>query len=519
MMNQHKNMDVKNGYRRLLRAGAMLTATGAIIALLSGNPAYGQQAPADAGPATRPSMVADGVAGDGSLRLTSGKSTIINLRRMYSRVSIGNSEIADFNKVSATSLLITAKKPGTTAMVIFDDENRSVVIDVIVDPDLAMLERQLKQAFPALDILVTPLNDTIAVRGKVPSTEVAEQIVEMASTYGKVHNFLDICGGQQINLQVRFAEVSKTAMRNLGVTFGGTDGISTFTTNGIGPGANIFTFPPAAGASPLSSLVSGNLYGSGQFAHVSFDYLITAMRTNNLLRTLAEPNLLTSSGAEASFLAGGQIPIPVPQPGNGGTTITIQYVNYGVQLKFTPNVLGNGKIRLRVAPEVSQLDYSHAVLLAGSTDPVPGFTDRKLETTVELGDGQSLALAGLLQNDVSSSVSRIPLLGDLPVLGALFRSTAYTRDETELVVIVTPRLQAPLNPDQVPLLPGEHWRYPTEIQQFFKADLGGPAVEPSKARADTKSVGAPPQFHGSFGFTAAGVGSVKPTDDSDAPAK
>jgi pilus assembly protein CpaC len=509
MTNPNKHLDVKIGFRRLKRGAALLAASGAIAFCLAGGSVRGDDAPA--GPATRPSMIADGVPPDGSLHLTAGKSAIINFRRMYKEISVGNPEVVSVNPVKGNpnSILITAKKPGTTAIVVLDDDSRSTVIDVTIDPDLALLQHQIKQSFPGLDVSVTPLNDTISLRGQVPSMSVAEQVVEMAGTYAKVHNFLEISGGQQIMLQVRLAEVSKSAMRDLGVTFGGTDGLSTFSTAAIGPGANTFTFPPAAGASPLTySIGSSNLFGTGAFRGITFDYLIQAMRTNNLLRDLAEPNLLTSSGQEASFLAGGQIPIPVPQPGNGGSTITIQYVSYGVQLKFTPNVLGNGKIRLHVAPEVSQLDYGHAVTVSGTS--VPGFTDRKVETTVELGDGQSLALAGLLQNDMSTSVTRIPGLGDLPVLGALFRSTSYSRDETELVVMVTPHLQAPMNPDQVPLLPGEHWRYPNIFQQFAFADQGGTAVEPGKSRADKKSAGMPPQFHGSYGFTEAASGSVLP---------
>jgi pilus assembly protein CpaC len=513
MINQNKPKDVRNSYaRRLLRSAALLTAAGAMVLATTGSAAG--QTPA---PTTRPAgLITDGVGADG-LHLITGKSAVITLQQSVKDfgVKVTNPDVAGCMAMSPTTLLVTAKKPGTTSIVVFDGQERVAVVDVTVDPDFTMLTHQIKQAFPTLDISVTPLADTIALHGQVPSMQVSEQIVEMAGTYGKVHNFLDISGGQQVMLQVRLAEVSKSALRNLGVTFGGTDNSSTFSTNGIGPGANTFTFPPAAGASPLSYSVGGNIFGTGRFGNVSFDYLITALRTNNLLRDLAEPNLLTSSGQEASFLAGGQIPIPVPQPGNGGSTITIQYVQYGVQLKFTPNVLGNGKIRLHVAPEVSQLDYSHAVEISGYS--VPGFTDRKVETTVELGDGQSLALAGLLQNDMSESVSRIPGLGDLPVLGALFRSTTYSRDETELVVMVTPRLQAPLNPDQVPLLPGEHWRYPNTLQQFIRADMGGPAVEHANARADSKSDGPPPQFHGQYGFTAAGTGSVGPVEP--APAK
>jgi pilus assembly protein CpaC len=342
---------------------------------------------------------------------------------------------------------------------------------------------------------------------------VAEQVVEIASTYAKVHNFLEIGGGQQVLLQVRFAEVSKSALRNLGVTFGGTDNVSAFTTNSISNGGNTFNIPAAAGTSALTGAVAGNLFGIGRFKGVTFDYFITALRTNNLLRDLAEPNLIAYSGTEASFLAGGQIAIPVPQPGNGGTTITIQYQTFGVQLKFTPNVLGNGKIRLHCAPEVSEVDPSLGTTVDGNV--VPGFTDRKLENTTELADGQTLALAGLLQDNLSASATKIPYLGDVPVLGNLFRSTSYQRNETELVVMVTPRLVAPMNPDQVPLLPGEHWRYPSELGQYLVADLGGPMVQPSKARADKKSVGMPPQFHGTYGFTAAGAGTVTET----APAK
>jgi pilus assembly protein CpaC len=518
MINPIKHTNVDRGVRRHKRTSALLATAGAMVILLAGHSARGDDALA--APATQPSMVSGGVASDGTLHLAVGKTTIINLRRMYKTIDVGDNQVIawNINKNDPSSFLVTAKKPGTTAILILDDDNHSSVISVVVDPDLALLERQIKLSFPASSVTVSPLNDSIALRGQVPSVSVAEQVVEMASTYAKVHNFLEISGGQQVMLQVRIAEVSKSALRDLGVTFGGTDGLSTFSTAAIGPGANTFTFPAPLGASPLTySVGSANIFGTGAFKGIGFDYLITAMRTNNLLRDLAEPNLLTTSGQEANFLAGGQIPIPVPQPGNGGSTITIQYVSYGVQLKFTPNVLGNGKIRLHVAPEVSQLDYAHAVTVSGTS--VPGFTDRKLDTTVELGDGQSLALAGLLQNDLSSSVTSIPGLGDLPVLGALFRSTSYSRDETELVVMVTPRLQAPMNPDQVPLLPGEHYRYPNTLQQFLFADLGGTAVEKSKLRADKKSAGVPPQFHGTYGFTEAATGSVLPTGNVTAPAK
>ena len=511
MKNQIKNTDVTLTARRIARAGGLLAAAAGMVVLLSSAAGAQTEPAADSAPTTRPSMIADGVGNDGGIRLTVGKSVVVDFKKMFSKVSIGDPAVADFNKISASGLLVTAKKPGTTAMVVFDDDNRSVVIDVSVDPDLAMFTHQLKLAFPALDIDVTPLNDSIALRGHVPSMQVAEQVVEMASTYGKVHNFLDISGGQQVLLQVRFAEVSKTAMRNLGVTFGGTDGVSALGTNGFTNSA--LTFSGTAGQTTAAAASAGGgvtFFGQGRFGVVAFDYFISAMRTNGLVRVLAEPNLTTTSGQTASFLAGGQVPIPVPQPGSGGSTVTIEYHDYGVKLNFTPQVLGDGKIRLKVSPEVSDLDFSDAVTVGGTS--VPGFTDSKVDTTVELTDGQSFALAGLLNNKVSSNSSAIPVLGDLPVLGSLFRSVSFSRSETELVILVTPRTVAALNPEQVPLLPGEHWRYPTMAQLYLREDLGGPLIEPGKSRADMKTAGMPPQFHGTYGFTAVGAGSVAQLD-------
>jgi pilus assembly protein CpaC len=206
------------------------------------------------------------------------------------------------------------------------------------------------------------------------------------------------------------------------------------------------------------------------------------------------------SGQEASFLAGGQFPIPVPQPGGGGSSITIEYKDYGVKLKFTPVVLGNGTIRLKVQPEVSELDYSNAVQFNGYV--APGLTTRTVVTTVEMGEGQTFAIAGLLNNSVNAASNVTPILGDLPIIGTLFRSMSYQRNETELVVLVTPRLVNPMNPGEVPTLPGEHWRFPTEAELFWNQDLGGEMyVPPGPATRPTVDA---PMFHGSYGFVPAG---------------
>jgi pilus assembly protein CpaC len=246
------------------------------------------------------------------------------------------------------------------------------------------------------------------------------------------------------------------------------------------------------------------LFGSAVVGDTAIAYYIAALRQNNLLRILAEPTLTAISGEEASFLAGGSFPVPVTQGGGGagGTAITVEYRAFGVKLKFTPVVLGDGKIRLKVAPEVSDLDFTTAVRFNGFV--IPGLTERKLQTVIEMREGQTFALAGLLNNNVSATKDVTPVLGDVPVLGALFRSVRYQRKETELVVIVTPRLVEAVNPSQVPVLPGERWRHPTEGDLFWQRDIGGPAGDPKRAAlpAGRAASGEAPRFKGQFGYTA-----------------
>jgi len=240
---------------------------------------------------------------------------------------------------------------------------------------------------------------------------------------------------------------------------------------------------------------------------------VQALRQNNLLRMLAEPNLIATSGQTASFLAGGEFPVPVTQGGGGagGVAVTVEYREFGVRLQFTPVVMGDGKIRLKVAPEVSDLDFTTAVRFNGFV--IPGLTSRKVETTIDLGDGQTFAIAGLLNNSVTASKDVTPLLGDLPVVGVLFRSVRYQRKETELVVLVTPRLVDAMNPAQVPAVPGENWRHPSENELFWNRDLGGDAT-PRRRTAATKPIASSadavqepkdlidvPRFQGEYGFT------------------
>lgn len=452
-------------------------------------------------------LISDGLE-DGKLSLVMNKSTVLSTRSAYKRVSVGSPDVADVNPIGPNNILVTAKKPGTTQLIVWDDAERSQVVDLSVQVDLAGLKDQIKQQFPGSRIDVSMANGQIVLRGQAPSLVAAEQAVQLAQPYGaKVLNFLEISGGQQVMLQVRFAEVSRSATNQLGFNFGSTDGRSFFGNN-IGQLNPLGTKEVASGGGSVLAIQSPSpsvtFFGTAALGDSAFAYYIAALRQNNLLRVLAEPTLTAISGEEASFLAGGSFPIPVTQGGGtgaGGTAITLEYREFGVKLKFTPVVLGDGKIRLKVAPEVSDLDFTTAVRFNGFV--IPGLTERKLQTVIEMREGQTFALAGLLNNNVSATKDVTPVLGDVPVLGALFRSVRYQRKETELVVIVTPRLVEAVNPSQVPSLPGEKWRHPTEADLFWQRDIGGPAGDPKRAATAVgrpAAAGEAPRFRGQFGY-------------------
>ena len=453
-------------------------------------PAAGRSAP----------IIASGV-NRGVVNLTTNRSTVLKTRVPYKNVSIAQPDVADVNLVGPQDILVTAKKPGSTQLIVWDDEDRSQVVEIIVAFDLQALQDLMATMFPDSKIEVTSLNGTIALRGRVPNLRTAEQAAEVASPYGeKVLNFLEVSGGQQIMLQIRFAEISRSASTSLGFNAFGTDGTSRFGWNS-GPGGSPIG-GLATGAEETTINPAVTLFGAGRFHQTSFEYFVSALRRNNLLRVLAEPNLVVYSGAQGSFLAGGEFPVPVPQTGSGGggsTAITVEYKQFGVRLDFTPVVLGDGRIRLKVTPEVSDLDFSRSVSFNGFV--IPSITKRTLTTEIELAEGQTFSVAGLLNNRVTANKDVTPLLGDVPVLGALFRSVRYERSETELVVLVTPRLVEAMNPDQVPAMPGEKWRYPTEGELLWNADLGGPADD--GAAASPKPGTRPARFRGEYGFTPA----------------
>lgn len=478
-------------------------------------------------PASQPSanIVVDGVNKDGALKLTVNKTALVKTNAPYKRVSVGQPEIADVNPIGPGNILITAKKAGVTQVIIWDDNERSQVIDVTVEVDLQAMQDLLKSMFPGSKIEVSNLNGTIALRGRVPNLETAEQAYAVASPYSqKVLNFLEVSGGKQVMLQVRFAEVSRSASNQLGINFNYASGAFLGGSNigQVNPSSRLLGEGPVGGGSPnngvnLSSATAVNpsvtLYGGGQIGNFYLEYFIQTLRQNNLLRVLAEPNLLALSGQQATFLAGGEFPVPVTQGGGtGGVAVTVEYRQFGVRLNFTPVILGDGRIRLKVAPEVSDLDFTTAVRLNGYV--IPGLTSRKVETSIELAEGQTFAIAGLLHNSMTANKDVTPLLGDLPIVGALFRSVRYQRKETELVVLVTPRLVSPMNPDEVPAVPGENWKDPSENELFWNRDIG--SEEPVKSKGATRHPttrpdAVPARFQGNYGFSP----TAQPTASAD----
>jgi pilus assembly protein CpaC len=456
-------------------------------------------------PTTNPSsMISGGLDADGQITLDPGKSKKLTTKPRIKKEEILQEDVAAVYALSATELVVSGKKPGSTQLILTDENGQTEMVDINIESDVALLRKQLKSLFPDAKVSVDAVNNQITLRGQVPTLEKAGEIEAVAAPYGsKVVDLMEVAGGQQVMLRVRFAEINKTAERQLGVNFGGTDSKSFFgsnvATDTLAPvtiGGSSALPGALGGPSTLDASVS-TLFGQGVMGNTVFQYFLEAMEQDNLLRMLAEPDLVTSSGQKASFLAGGEFPVPVPQAGGtGGTVITIDYKKYGVQLNFTPIVLGNGRIRLEVNPDVSELDFSTAVTISGTT--VPGLTERNVNTTVELAEGQTFAIAGLLQNTITASTTAVPGLGDVPVLGALFSSVKYQRNETELVVLVTPVLVDAINPADVTPVAGENWRTPTESDLFFLHDLGGTKTDTSHG---PQTKGPAPKFQGEYGFS------------------
>ena len=411
--------------------------------------------------------------------VTMGKSVVVDSQTPIRRVSLAAPDIADALVLSPRQIYITGKNPGVTTLTLWSEPDRvSRIIDVEVAPDVARLKAKLHELMPGeKDVRVTNANGGITVSGTVSSAANLTQVEAIAQAFApvdregkpKMTNLLEVGGVQQVMLEVRVSEMSRSLIRRLGINFsvlsasGNQFGLSLLD-NLVGLPTGGFPGNPLSVTSNINSIL--RFLGNG----ASWTVFIDALKDEGLLKVLAEPTLITLSGRQASFLAGGEYPIPVPQASYGAAIITIQYKPFGVSLNFSPTVLSSGKISMIVAPEVSDLDFTQAVAIQGYL--VPSLTTRRVSTTVELADGQSFAIAGLLKDEVREDIRKYPLLGDIPILGALFRSTSFQRNETELVIIVTPHLVKPVDMSKQ-TLPTDAFVVPNDFEWYLLGSLEG----------------------------------------------
>lgn len=419
-------------------------------------------------------------AGPAPLRVMVGKSILINTADRLKRVSVTNPGVADAVVVSPNQLLIHGRAPGEVTLIVWDDQERSRSFDLRVDVDITSAAEQIQSLFPEEQVKISASRDALVLTGHVSEQTTADRVGSVAAAYSpRVVNALTFgpTGGQSVLLEVKFAEVDRTALTQLGVNIFSTNGkgLGTTTTGqfgGFGPqelqDEHVFGFPTGSVESEMTINDVLNIFLFRPDIHLGA--VIRALKQKNLLQILAEPNLVALNGKEASFLAGGEFPFPVVQPSAGFNTITIQFREFGVRLNFTPVIQPNGNIRLRVKPEVSALDFANALTLEGFI--VPALSTRRADTEFELRDGQSFIIAGLLDNRVTNVANKVPGLGDIPILGHLFRSKSMQKARTELMVMVTARRIAPQD-QKAPLPQGpEPW---LDKQQFDKGKGKAPA--------------------------------------------
>jgi len=439
-----------------------------------------------------------------TLQLKLGGSDIIKTLAPFKRVSIANPDIADVVVLSPSEIYVYGKEVGFTSMILWEAGQEKTVLDVVISLDITALKEKLYELYPNEKVEVYASETGVVLSGTVSGPEVVEQVLRLTRTFlpvkaeasgdagGSGHsgagitNLLKVGSLQQVMLEVTFAEVSRDSGRDLQVGMGlnnmgddlgndfsrGGAGVSPFdiTTNGIPYAKDIVTSTNTLQAT--GSLLF-NFINNPANIFVEIDHFTAALQfleSEGLARTLAEPRLVTQSGQEASFLAGGEYPIPVVQAGgvdNNGV-VTIEFKEFGVGLSFTPVVMSDGKISLHVSPSVSTITDTAAT----SAGIVPILTTRKLDTTVQLHDGQTLALAGLLQDNMQEILSKIPYLGDIPILGALFRSTSYIQDKTDLLIAVTPHLVKPGQEGSIKF-PGENVRVPNRYEFYLEGRLEG----------------------------------------------
>jgi pilus assembly protein CpaC len=411
-----------------------------------------------------------------TLHLLVGRSIVISSPARIKRVSLADSNIAEAIVVSPTQVLVNGKTPGGVSLIIWDESDQSQAFEVSVDIDVLGLSQKIHEVFPSEDVHIDTTRDIVMLSGKISSAPVADKILEIVKgTTPKVTSLMQVptTPSGEILLQVRFVEVNRSAISQLGVnilSLPGAKNVGTISTQQFAPpqltNANgVGTTPTTGSAIGLSDLLNIFIFRPD----INLAATIKALQEQNVLEILAEPNLMTESGKDASFLAGGEFPFPILQStgsGGGFAGITIQFKEFGVRLNFTPTLTPDGLVHLKVKPEVSSLDFTNALTLQGFV--IPALATNRFESEMSLTDGQSFAIAGLMDNRVTQQLQKIPGIGDIPILGKLFQSRTLNKSKNELVVVVTPHIVHPIPVDK----PAPNLQFPLPI---MKPTIGAPA--------------------------------------------
>ncbi|HEV3140907.1 MAG TPA: pilus assembly protein N-terminal domain-containing protein [Vicinamibacterales bacterium] len=431
------------------------------------------------------------VAASDNVTLMVGRSTVLDTGSPIARVSLTSSDIADALVTSSSELLINGKTPGTISMFVWDRAGAIHRYEVVVTRDLARLSDQMKELFPGETIAVQSTGKHIVLSGNVSQKDVVDKAVSVAAGYvdkrDEVVSLLQIreaAASNQVLLRVRFAEVNRTALTQLGASWysdGAQNTVGSVTTQQFATPFFDQNHAAVGERQVFSDYLNLFLF---DFKH-NIGAVIKALQSRGLLQSLAEPNLVAESGKEASFLAGGEYPVPIAQPNGSAVMVTVVYKEFGIRLNFTPTVTGD-RVHLKVRPEVSSLDFANAVTLNGFR--IPALSTRRTETELELQNGQTFAIAGLINNQVSKTMQRVPGIGDIPILGLLFRSEAAQKDRTELVVMITPEI-LPRNSNGVtPNLPRVTEPFLPALEQKKSLEAPAPAFSTSTAGAAAAAV-------------------------------
>ncbi len=432
------------------------------------------------------------------LNVPMNRAVVVESDVPFSELSIANPAIADISSLSDRTIYVLGKSPGLTTLTLLDASGRLITnVDVRVAADISEFKERLRQILPGEKIEVRTANDGIVLSGTVTSSQRLQRALDLAERYApeRVSNLMTVGGIQQVLMKVRFAEMQRTVSKSLstslalnGTTLGGDLGINggTGTTNSSGGVTTSLSGEIPGTNSNAGAIVFGFNAGSTQVG-----ILLEALETKGVVRTLAEPNLVALSGQEAKFLAGGEYPVPVAQDNN---TISVEFKPFGIELNFVPRVVDKDLINLELQAAVSAIDPTNGFSVNGFE--IDAFSRRETSTTVEMRDGESFAIAGLLQDDFTDNNSQLPWLGDVPVLGALFRSASYQRSQTELVIIITAHLVTPTRGEAL-ALPTDRIKPPTEKDLFLYGRTSAGTRAPRKGAAGEV---AKQDFSGSYGY-------------------